>query len=618
MNKKALLPFVACTVGVLVACGSSPAPKPTDVYAISITNTSEMQALWYDTGAPRTLALAISKNGVDQNPMQAFLDDEITISMSASGVVSNTMFTFSPVAPGTTTVSVKYGDKTASIDLTVTKTPSPKEIYGTDHEGNAADPFSNEDAIKVAKKDKADGYTNPNQYHVKGEIDTFYHAPGSRTDGKVSWYLKPAQEGGEQFEVYLCLKEDGTALTNDEIWKGGTATAYGAFTYYGEQMETSSAVFVSCEGNKPEPKKKITATVAEALEAGKKLVDGDSSWDIYEITGYANAKDSNGFYLTDTKGETITDNKNAFQLYGTPKDMVDLIGKGAKVKVTCEIKNYHGQIENGVTLSSDNLVIIDGGDPWVINYQDITLAKAFEELAKLPLPEAKKSTYLDGYYAVSGGIVCDVKTWSDSYKNGDAYISLDGTKGEGVTTLQLFRINDKEVFDQLVAGQTKVVVKSKLCVYNNNGVAVFETEQNPIVEVLVPGEASVEAAINSKLFELAEDGLTGSAVVNGVTFNWSKSSSTTAFRSDDADHLRVYKGASLAFVYTKEIVKIEITVTEAKYATEVVKCTIEGGTAEANDVVVTLTPSSAGLTSMAVNNATGQWRLSAVKITYKA
>ena len=46
---------------------------------------------------------------------------------------------------------------------------------------------------------KGDAYS---YFHVKGIVDSFYHAPGSRDDGACSFFLQPAQEGGERFEIY--------------------------------------------------------------------------------------------------------------------------------------------------------------------------------------------------------------------------------------------------------------------------------------------------------------------------------------------------------------------------------------------------------------------------------
>ena len=183
---------------------------------------------------------------------------------------------------------------------------SAKAKYGVAHEGTAEDPFTNEDALAVAKSDKYEGEV----YYVKGIISSFYNAPGSRTDGMVAYYLTPATTGGEKFEIYKCFKEGGSPLTDDDIWVGGEATAYGAFTVYNGQYETSSAIFVSCEGNKPQARQTLTKTFAETLALGAALADGADSYDYIKFQGYVTKKSGNNYFLTATKGEEIVSGKS--------------------------------------------------------------------------------------------------------------------------------------------------------------------------------------------------------------------------------------------------------------------------------------------------------------------
>ena len=156
-----------------------------------------------------------------------------------------------------------------------------QERYGVEHAGTEADPFTNEEACKVAK---AENYNNED-FYVQGKVASFYHLPGSRTDGAVSFFLEPAEGKTERFEVYKCYKSTGTGaesyLTDDDIWVGGIALAHGTFTFYkeGNQPETTGAKLVKCEGNKPQPRQTLTKTFAETLAAGNALADGDATWD---------------------------------------------------------------------------------------------------------------------------------------------------------------------------------------------------------------------------------------------------------------------------------------------------------------------------------------------------
>lgn len=632
MNKKALLPIAACTVALLAACGpkgpSFPAEKEDGVHTVNIKNKEDMQADWYDTDAGRTLELEIKENGTEKNPITELAAGNLSFVYSEAGVVTNEGFTFTPAKVGKTTVAIKYGETVKHLELEIKKTPSPKDLYGTEHEGNAADPFTNEDAIKVAKKDKEDGYKNPRSYYVKGVVDSFYHAPGTRTDGKVSWFITP-NSGEEKFEMYLCTKADGSALTDDDIWKGATVTAYGPFTYYGSQMETSSCIWVKSEGQKPEPPKTIDVNVAGALEVGKALTDGDSTYDYYNVTGYVTDFDGSNYYMADKKSES--DRTKMVQLY---KDNIDAIKDkftnlyNGKISLKFKIKNYHGTIETGSMLKEEDLVVLEPGSAWT----------------EYPEPVAKKGTIAEFLaddsgnnkviYEVSGVVTKWVEGKEDGTDYGNFYLSDDGGTTElyvyGATATasalawqkygNVYKFTNPKDFKtndvtRTIAIGSQITMNVTRCDYTKDGVTT--KEGNGIV-TKVGNVETITADINSQLFDIAADGLTGTATVNGVTFSWAKDDSTTAFRNSDADHLRVYKGSSLSFAVAKEIIKIEVTCTSADYAAQAAASTIVGGTAVANDTIVTLTPSAEGTLSMGITKAANQWRLSSVKITCKA
>ena len=304
---------------------------------------------------------------------------------------------------------------------------SAKGKYGVAHEGTAEDPFTNEDALTVAKSEKYEGEV----YYVKGKVASFYNAPGSRTDGMVAYFLEPATAGGEKFEIYKCFKADGSALTDDDIWVNGTATAYGAFTKYNSQYETSSATFVSCEGNKPQARQVLEKTFAEVLAAGAALADGADTYDYLKFQGYVTKKSGNDFYLTATKGEALVEAtsdadhgskkyySNAIELYsvGSNADIAAKLLEDAKVEVKMVVKNYHGTVENGLTLTADDITVVEAGHNWSVPEPAVG-NKTIAEFIALENTKAKA-------YVVEG----TVKDWGGATAEKSKYGNMTLTDG---------------------------------------------------------------------------------------------------------------------------------------------------------------------------------------------
>lgn len=347
-------------------------------YKVTISNKEELQAEWFVGDQSRKVSIEVEpKANVNQLVSEGKI--QITSSDPAKLTISGQMA--SPVAAGEVTITVKCGESEDTVKVTLKAKQTVKEKYGVNHEGTEADPFTNEEACKVAKHEK---YNNED-FYVKGKVTSFYHLPGSRTDGAVSFFLEPATAGGEQFEVYKCYKSTGSGaesyLTDDDIWVGGTALAHGTFTNYGGQAETTGAKLVSCEGNKPQPRQTLTKTFAETLAAGNALTDGDATWDYYKFQGYVTVKSGNDYFLTATKGEALVPGKsdadhgerdikgtNAIELYGAAKveALAAKLLEGAKVEVTMIVKNYHGTIENGLDLKDEDVTVLEAGTRWSV------------------------------------------------------------------------------------------------------------------------------------------------------------------------------------------------------------------------------------------------------------
>lgn len=386
-------------------------------YTVTIKNKTALQEKWTVGDPSRKIEIETEpKANISELIGEGII--EVISSDTTKLTILGQMAT--PVAEGEVNVTVKCGESQDSVALTLNRKLSNKEKFEIEHEGTAEDPLTNEEAVKVAN---ASNYNNEDLY-VRGVVDAFYHSPGERTDGAVSWYFTPAEANGKKFEVYKCYKKGGAFLTDDDIWVGGTATAHGTFTVYnGTQAETNgSAEFVSCTGEKPQPRQTINATVAEALTAGKALADGSSSWDYYNVTGYVVKKSSPNYFLADT-AEAAADDKNMLELYNVADDIAPKLTKNAKVTVKMILKNYHGQIENGPAIADADVTVVTPGGEWIVVPEPTVETKTLAEFIALENSKAKA-------YKVSAEI--------KSFKNGatkDKYGNMTLTDGTNDLTI---------------------------------------------------------------------------------------------------------------------------------------------------------------------------------------
>lgn len=476
MKLQKLLPITLLAAGAMVAC-TPKAPVDKTVYKVEIANKAELTASWNVGDAARNLTVNVFDDNVQGNSLEQYTTGELKITTDKDNIVSLTGFKITPVSAGSVKITVSYHNVTDYVDLTIAAKPTNKDKYGTVHEGTEEDPFDNEDAVKVGQWCKTNGNTTE-ELVVRGEIASFYHAPGSRTDGAVSWYLKPAAGKTEKFEVYKCYKSDGSFLTDDDVWAGAVVTAKGIFTYYasGNQAETTAAVYIKTEGTKPADPVTIESTVTNAITEGLKLDDGGSTWDYYAVTGYVVVKDNDSqYWISDDKTLTASAKETCIELYGiNDTAMQAKLTKGAKVKVTMRLKNYHSTIENSGNPTA--LEVLEAGEAWTVSY-------AGEGTVSEILPVAKalgENAYSEGVYKVSGVIVKITGAWSAQYGNINFTI---GDTVDATETLTVFRLVCTEAeAAKFVAGKA-VVVAGTLQNYVKNGNSTYEITSPKLISI---------------------------------------------------------------------------------------------------------------------------------------
>lgn len=591
MKKGTKLVALLLALGLMVpACTPSNNPtntsgnqssEPAVNYTVTISNKEELQAEWFVGDPSRKVSIEVEPKA---NVNQLVNEGKITITSSdeTKMTISGQMAT--PVAAGEVTITVKCGESEDTVALTLKAKQTVQEKYGVQHAGTEADPFTNEEACKVAK---AENYNNED-FYVKGTVASFYHAPGSRTDGAVSWYLEPATAGGEKFEIYKCYKSTGSGaesyLTDADVWVGGITTAHGTFTTYGDQAETTGAKLVKCEGEPPAPRQTLEKTFAEVLAVGNALPDGGSAWDYYKFQAYVTVMDGDNFFLTATKAEALTPGKsdaqhgekdikgtNAIELYNAGKnaDLKAKLTKNAKIEVTMIVKNYHGTIENGLDLTKDNVTVLQEGEPWVINYQEKTTAEALAIVNAL-----EDGATAEGYYAVSGVVVAVTGAYNAQYGNMSFTIADAATDANVLTVFRY--ATDAETAAKIVAG-LQVVAKGQLqkykdknnnitpelinvkeVVFDDNGGTGGQTTYNKVADLSFNKDATV--VITNELSAATDPKITY-ASVGGVSIVVRKNTSNNDVNVWKADYAscRWYVGHKVTISHANDFDRIVFT-----------------------------------------------------------
>lgn len=477
MRNKSLLPILLLAAFALGACNAggnsnaeskeeqpssdvgSDSSQDTVEYGVAIANKAALQAEWFE-GDNRDVDVTLTPAA---NPLTE-LGKNLTVASSNTEVVAVTGLGLSALKAGTATITVTYHDKTDTVDVTIISN-SPKARYGTAHEGTLEDPFTNEDAVKVAEA--AGATATSSKYYVRGVVESFRDAPSSY--GNVSFYFTPAQEGGKKFLAYrVKLGETGTAVTDEDIWIGGTATVYcNMYNYNGNTPENSSGWLVSCTGEK-QTINNHEVNVAEAIAACKALgANGTSDGkDTYDITGYIVYISGSDLYLSDTKGAASKDSEHQFQVYGYNGDNKAECTLDAKVKVSCTIKYYKSSTSDSFAYETSVITGLQILEPGQEPALEITGAPALDTLVagtyKLGLLQktVNQNCFFKG--TVNSSKYAEVSSkWSDA---ADVVVEGDATNGFKM------KVGDKYLNPKVDGTSVKVALEDTGSVYTWNAV----------------------------------------------------------------------------------------------------------------------------------------------------
>ena len=515
-KSRILLPFVLLAsfgmVTTLVSCTPKQGQKeevPEEGYGVEIANKAALQETWF-AGTSRNIDINLTPAG---NVALELNNGNLKIESSNTQVLTITGQGLNAQAEGATTVTVKYHGHKDSVDLTISHKQTNKEKYGTEHEGTLEDPMTNEDACKVGKWVKDNG-ENTSDIYVQGVVRSWYHAPGSRTDGAVSYFLEPAEAGGERFEVYKCFKEgatgDAAKLTYQDVWKGGTALAHGPITYYadGKQAEFTGSELVSCTGGTKPPVERPVhdSTLADVLTIGAALDDGDSNYDLYKFQAYVTKQDTANYFLTATKAEALDQQTsdaahgakkyyaNAFEVYGASDAVAAKLLKNAKVEITVSVKNYHGQVENDLPVAEAQVTVLEAGAPWVIPEHNATVAEGLTVVDGLE----DNGTTEDLYVFTEVYVTAITGAYDSQYGNMSFKIA---DTADGTNTITVFRAKTDATTAAKVVVGAQVTIKGNLNknVYNGNTTPQLKNVQSITVKESGEGGGGEQTAELYKL-----------------------------------------------------------------------------------------------------------------------
>ena len=364
------------------------------------------ESLTLEPGDSETLRATVEPDNASDVSVTWASSNDAVATVDQNGIVT-------AVAEGNAVISatsVSTPSVKGECQLTV-KILTAKDLYGASHAGTEADPLTNEDAILVAKHKDVGQTATAKKFYIRGEVDYFQEVPNS--NGNVTFTFKPATNDGERFIAYRLKKgADGAAVSFDDVWKGGVATIYASiYNYKDNTPETKEGYIVGCSGTKVAPQTVSGKTVAQAIETVVALHDNETSFDLYEVTGYiTNVVAIGTFFMADEKGEVAAPGMDDFEVYQYAGDNAKLCTINAKVKVTCSLKKYVStskantyQYETG---SVSNVEILEMGDEPAITVQGPTalaeVAKDTEYFAGATQATINKNLFLKGT-ASSGG-----------------------------------------------------------------------------------------------------------------------------------------------------------------------------------------------------------------------
>ena len=236
------------------------------------------------------------------------------------------------------------------------------------------------------------------------------------------------------------------------------------------------------------------------------------------------------------------------------------------------LKNYHGQVENGIALVADDVTVVEAGEQWVIPEHTVTVAQGLEVINGL----ADGATTAD-LYNFSEVYVKEV-TGAYNAQYGNMSFTIADT-ADGTDTITVFRATtDAETAAKVVAG-AQVTVKGNLQKYVKDGattpellnvksITVKDSGQGggggqqggnvTVAQALTACAALADNATSTETYTLTE--VYVKAITQAFNSQYNNISFTVADTADGTDVLTIYRATTTQEIANTIVAGVQVTV----------------------------------------------------------
>ena len=177
---------------------------------------------------------------------------------------------------------------------------------------------------------------------------------------------------------------------------------------------------------------------------------------------YVTKKSGQNYFLTATQGEAITDEKaNTIEIYNAATTLDEKLKKNAKITVKMILKNYHGQVENLLALTADDITVVTEGGNWNVAEHNVTVAEGLQVINGL----ADGATTEDLYVFTEVYVKEVTGAYNEQYGNMNFTIA---DTANGTDTITVFRAKTTAAVAATVVAGAQVTIKGNLQKYVKN------------------------------------------------------------------------------------------------------------------------------------------------------
>lgn len=321
---------------------------------------------------------------------------------------------------------------------------------------------------KIDANDKA-------EYTVEGYVTAIEVAPDPAYEN-ISFWMDDKADGGKVFEVYRLSykgkKAEDIPVVGDKVAVTATLKKYtpkSGDPIYETDVIKGYEILVKGSGKRytDDDLNISEINVAQALEIGMALKNGEKTTKSYTVTGYVIKFAKNGEYNEQYKNQSFymsdnaSDSKSDFEAY---RASIDAPGAkiGDKVAVTGFIERYDGSYTT-IEISNGKAVIVEAGEgPDIPDLPEgvISCADAVKAAAAIADPQAEKETVKGDAVTVRGFV-----TFAYDAKDGKQSAWLNDDKNSKAGQLQGSFLK----VDEAVAAGDYVELVGTLAKYKNAG-----------------------------------------------------------------------------------------------------------------------------------------------------